>query len=143
MSNFKTTAILLTGFLLCGACAAAAQPAAQQPAPPVAEDASLDPFIAASLGAIPFVSGLYLSDRPARGIMFTAIDILMVMGIYTARNTASGDPRNVKSYFVLMGANNILDALLSARYARSSAVPRLTLFPTEGEGMAGELHWKF
>jgi hypothetical protein len=106
------------------------------------EGEGVDPFLAATLGLMPFVSGLYVSDRPARGILFSAFDVLLVLGIYTARNTASGDPHNVKNYFLLMGANNLLDAWLSARYARIPGTPRAMILPAAG-GVIGMVHWNF
>jgi hypothetical protein len=98
--------------------------------------------MAATLGFIPFVSGFYITDKPARGILFTAVDVLMVLSMYTARNTPSGNPGNVKGYFVVMGVNNVLDAFLSARYARNPGAPYVML-GTEGAGVSARLHWKF
>src|SRR5690606_31544842 len=82
-------------------------------------DAALDPFVATALGLIPFSSGLYLTDQPARGILFTGVDVLTTLGVYTSRYTNAGDPNNAIKYFALMAANNVLDAVISLRYARA------------------------
>jgi hypothetical protein len=106
------------------------------------KDAAMDPFLAGALGIIPFASGLYVSDRPARGILFTAVDVLMVMGVYTSRYTAAGDPNNARNYFILMAANNILDAWVSVRYANSHRGTALIL-PTPNGGLQAAMYWRF
>jgi hypothetical protein len=105
-------------------------------------DPAMDPFIAGALGIIPFSSGLYISERPARGLIFTAVDILMVMGVYTSRYTAAGDPNNARNYFILMAVNNVLDAWVSVRYANMRQHTALIL-PTPEGGLQASLYWRF
>lgn len=102
-----------------------------------------DPFLAGAMGMIPFVSGFYVSDAPAKGLVFTLVDGLLVLGIYTARYTEQGNPDNVPRYFLLMGVNNLLDAILSARDATKKHRPhsRVTLRPEGGVQYA--LQWTF
>jgi hypothetical protein len=104
--------------------------------------AALDPFLAGALGLIPFASGLYISEKPARGIMFTAIDALMALGVYTSRYTIAGDPENARNYFLLMGANNLLDAYISVRYANAARGSAMILPGPDG-GVQGAFYWRF
>jgi hypothetical protein len=107
------------------------------------EDLSLDPFLAGALGIVPFASGLYLSDRPARGVIFTAIDVLTALGVYTSKYTVAGDPDNVRNYFLLMAANNVLDAYVSTRYALRAGHLQTMVLPMPGGGYAGMVAWRF
>jgi hypothetical protein len=107
------------------------------------QNKAADPFLAGAMGMIPFVSGFYVSDAPAKGLVFTLVDGLLVLGIYTARYTEQGNPDNVPRYFLLMGVNNLLDAILSARDATKKHRPhsRVTLRPEGGVQYA--LQWTF
>ena len=105
-------------------------------------DAALDPFVATALGLIPFSSGLYLTDEPARGILFTGVDVLTAIGIYTSRYTIAGDPNNAIKYFALMAANNVLDAMISLRYARLANTTALILPGPDG-GLTANLYVRF
>ena len=118
-------------------------PASAHAGPQARGDAALDPFLAGAVGLLPFASGLYLSDRPARGVVFSLIDGLLALGIYTAAHTRSGDPDNVKFYLGLMGVNNALDAYLSAREALRprKLAARVTMRPDAG--VEYSVRWKF
>ena len=121
-------------------------PLAASPAPPPsaarAADPAIDPFVSGMLGIIPFTSGLYLTDQPGRGVAFTAIDVLMALGVYSARYTVNGDPDNAKMWFLLMAANNVLDALVSVRAAEHGRLSAFVLPSPEG-GMVASLHIRF
>ncbi len=104
---------------------------------------ALDPFLAGALGIVPFASGMYLTDEPARGILFTAVDVLMALGIYSARYTSVGEEQNVKTYFLLMGANNVLDAFVSMRYAARTQPLQAMLLPLPQGGIQLSLRRSF
>ncbi len=103
----------------------------------------LDPFLAGALGIMPFSSGFYISDQPAKGYVFTAIDVLLTLAIYTSKHTGQGDPDNAPTYYLLMGLNNILDAYLSTQDAvkRKAPTSRVTLQP--GGGVQYAMQWTF
>jgi hypothetical protein len=106
--------------------------------PAAAED---DPFMAGGLGLMPFVSGLYFTEKPAAGLVFTLVDVVLALGMYTSLQTRNGDPDHFPTYVYLLGANNLLDAYFSARAAQDPLHARVTMRP-EG-GVEYSVRWKF
>lgn len=97
----------------------------------------LEPFLAGALGFMPFASGLFLSDEPAKGIVFSAIDILLMLGVYTNENSSNGDPDNTPVYYMFIGVNNVADAFFSARHAMRQRTPktRAVILPSPQGGV--------
>ena len=156
-----TTRVLLVIVLLAGTASTAqalepphrgvpgpaVSPTISVPVPPAlavrqSVDPAIDPFLAGVLGIIPFTSGLYLTDQPGRGMAFTAVDVLMALGVYSSRYTVNGNPDNAKLWFLMMAANNVLDALVSVRMAERGRVAAFAL-PTPDGGMVARLHVSF
>lgn len=78
---------------------------------------SMDPFLAGSLGLIPYVSGFYVGPQPGQGLVFTLVDVALSFGFYSAKHTKNGNPENARYFLWAMGANNIVDAVVSTRAA--------------------------
>lgn len=94
---------------------------------------TIDPFLAGALGFVPYFSGYYITKNPERGLVFSLVDILLTLGIYTSLHSKSGDPDHVPIYYTFMGANNIVDAYFSVHEAMQSSVrPQVKLRPHGG-----------
>jgi hypothetical protein len=94
---------------------------------------AIDPFLAGALGFVPYFSGYYITETPERGMVFTLVDVLLTLGIYTSLHSKSGDPDHVPVYYTFMGINNIVDGYFSAHEAmRSSLRPQVKLRPHGG-----------
>jgi|GEM_PF-6561811 len=64
------------------------------------------------LGAFPLVSGFYVSSEPAYGVIFTAADIALLLGIFS--NKSANQKRSaVPTYTGLLIVFNLLDAYAS------------------------------
>jgi hypothetical protein len=122
--------------ILCGLCLlAAAETGAQassqpQVGPPIpSKPGPADPFLAGALGVIPFMSGFYITEKWERGVVFSLVDVLLVLGIFSARDGEQQKEGNARIYYGLIAANNVADALLSMRQASGRTSARLHLRP--------------
>lgn len=122
--------------ILCGLCLMAVVEIGAQAAPPApAEVPSLskpgpaDPFLAGALGVIPFMSGFYITEKWERGVVFSLVDVLLVLGIFSAREGEQQKEDNARIYYGLIAVNNVADALLSMRQASGRTSARLHLRP--------------
>ena len=115
---------------LCLALAApqarAADDCCEKPKKAIRQDAG-DPFAAAAMGMLPLASGFYVSDSPKKGIVFSLADIMLIGTIIQIRNNDSLPRSDVATYYYLLGAVNIADAVLSVLQVRSDAAKRVSL----------------
>lgn len=98
----------------------------EKPKPALKQDAG-DPFAAAAMGMLPLASGFYVSDSPKKGIVFSLADIMLIGTIIQIRNNDSLPRSDVATYYYLLGAVNIADAVLSVLQVRSDAAKRVSL----------------
>ncbi|HKP96229.1 MAG TPA: hypothetical protein VJ385_10765 [Fibrobacteria bacterium] len=122
-------------------CVTALPARAAEPARPRPQAA--DPFLAAMLGALPLMSGFYLTSTPQKGAVFTLADAMLIGTIVMIRSDENVPPKDASVYFYLLGAVNAADLALSVLQARSDAAARLsvTLNPPDKPGF--RLGWRF
>lgn len=115
--------------------ARAADDCCEKPKPALKQDAG-DPFAAAAMGFLPLASGFYVSDAPIKGAAFTLADIMLIGTIIQIRSNDSLPRKDVATYYYLLGAVNIADAVLSVLQVRSDAAKRVSLnvIPSENPG---------
>lgn len=109
---------------------------------PRAQEAG-DPFTAAALGALPLVSGFYLSASPIKGAAFTLADLMLIGAIIQIRSDANRPPKDAVPYYWLLAGTNLADAVLSVLQVRSEAAQRLSvnINPSDRPGIL--LGWRF
>jgi len=112
------------------------------PVPRTPRATSVDPFVCALVGIIPLSSGYYLTEAPRKGIAFSLADAVLIGSIWNIRRDDHIPDSDVVPYFVLLGAVNALDAILSGLQARNDAVRVRTTLTPSGEPMVG-LAWTF
>lgn len=102
-----------------------------------------DPFLAAALGALPLVSGFYVSESPVKGAAFTLADLMLIGAIIQIRSDANRPPKDAAPYYWLLAGVNLADAVLSALQVQSEAAQRLSvnINPTDRPGIL--LGWRF
>jgi hypothetical protein len=138
-----------------GARAAASQPAVQDSVRAPAADSqrasalprpraeAVDPFLAAMLGAMPLMSGFYLTSSPQKGIVFTLADAMLIGTIIMIRSDKHIPPKDAAVYFCLLGAVNVADLALSVLQARSDAASRLSVYLDPPDRPGFRLAWRF
>jgi hypothetical protein len=83
------------------------------------------------LGAVPLASGYYLTATPQKGLAFTLADVVLLGAAWNIRRDETLPDRDLAPYFVLLGAVNAVDGLLSLLQARTDAARvRATLTPS-------------
>jgi hypothetical protein len=122
----KAIAASLALTMALSAVPARADDCCEKPKRAIKQDAG-DPFAAAAMGVLPLASGFYVSDAPIKGIVFTLADIMLIGTIIQIRNNDSIPRKDVATYYYLLGAVNIADALLSVLQVRSDAAKRVSL----------------
>ncbi|MEO7427050.1 MAG: hypothetical protein ABI036_17815 [Fibrobacteria bacterium] len=102
-----------------------------------------DPFLVAMLGAMPLLSGFYLTSAPQKGAVFTLADAVLIGSILKIRSDKNIPQKDAAVYAYLLGAVNVADMALSLMQFRSDAASRLTLIviPTDQPGLL--LAWRF
>jgi hypothetical protein len=115
-------------------------PSTEAKAPP---KAATDPFLVAMLGALPLMSGYYLTTTPQKGAAFTLADAVLIGSIVRIRSDRNIPPEDAAVYYGLLGAVNVADMALSLLQARSDAEPRfsVTVNPQDLAGI--RLAWRF
>ncbi len=104
---------------------------------------SSDPFLAAVLGALPLLSGFYLTSEPQKGAAFTLADAVLIGTIVRIRSDKNTPPKDAAVYYYLLGAVNLADLALSVMQVRADADSRLSvnLNPSDPPGL--QLAWRF
>ncbi len=100
-------------------------------------------FTTGMMGLLPFVSGFYVTEKKDLGLVFTALDLALVGGIYNALTTEMQDKGNVSNYLIAMGAVNLLDMWLSSRQARADLESRIKLIPAGPSGYGPHMTFSF
>lgn len=96
-----------------------------------------------ALGIVPFVSGFYLTKSPEKGLVFTLVDVLLVLSIFNAKDGKQQDESNAAIYYGLIGLNNAVDAGLAIRHVVKQRRPVASLNLLPGKGLEGRITWNF
>ena len=102
-----------------------------------------DPFLAAMLGALPLMSGFYLTSAPQKGAAFTLADAVLIGTIVKIRSDKNIPPKDAAVYYYLLGAVNVADLLLSVMQVRSDAAARLSVNLNPPNQPGFQLAWRF
>lgn len=116
----------------------------QAPAPRAAsQDRGSDAFPAAMLGALPLMSGFYLTSSPQKGLAFTLADAMLIGTIVKIRSDKGIPPKDAAVYYYLLGAVNVADLALSVLQVRADVRARISLDlnPADQPGLL--LAWHF
>lgn len=121
---------------------AAADDCCEKPKRPLKQDAG-DPFAAAAMGFLPLASGFYVSDTPIKGVAFTLADIMLIGTIIQKNSQDSVSRKDMATWYYLLGAVNIGDAVLSVLQVKSDAAKRVSLKITPSAEPRFILGWRF
>ena len=131
---------LLPALLL--SCMACVPPVWAEETAPAAVHA-VDPFLAGALGVIPFASGFYVTDKPERGLIFSLVDAMLILGIFSAREGKQQEEHNAKIYYGLIALNNAIDAGLSIWQANREGGPQAHAEIRAEGGFGAGIRWNY
>ncbi len=106
-------------------------------------DEALRPYMAATLGIMPLASGLYVTQNPQLGIIFTAFDIAMIGGAFSSQRSNMQKKSNAKYYWYALGIGNILDMIISYNQLEKeiNPQPKVSLTAHGAVNMTFEWHY--
>lgn len=96
----------------------------------------------AMMGAVPVFSGMYMSKQPATGLIFTAMDVAFIAGIWSHRDKQQTE-NAVDIYWGFLIATNVLDAIVSYRIWDEQRIPKTTLGWNPIQGVTAKAIWNF